>query len=174
MTTQYLGVSSSALLGYKQYYRLTFNVARHVLFESTSDKLNHIYNHMQDTGVIAPLSPNPVVSGDEVMVVDCWTIGDAASVSVAEGVRRLEMIAGGSYQSVRSIQKLSGIGGVTGGATARQTVTETVAAQNAASDPLSVFAGFLSGLGDVVTLGVIALVAYAAIVLSAGFPERRK
>lgn len=166
MTTQYIGTSSSAPLGYKQYYRLTFDVSRQVLFAAPSDKLNHIYNHMQDTGVLAPLSPNPVISGAEIMVVDAWTIGEATAVSVAEGVRRLEMIAGGSYQSVRSIQRLSGIGDVTGGASDRQTVTDTVAAQNAAANPLDVFGGYLSGLGNYLTLAVIGLVAYAAIVLS--------
>ena len=178
MTTQYLAVSSSALLGYKQYYRLTFDVTRQVLFESSSDKLNYIYDHMAETGVIEPLSPNPVTDGTEVMVVDCWTpTSDAASISVAEGVRRLELVAGGSYESVRSIQLLSGIGDVTGGANARQTVTDTTVTQNAATDPLSKLTGFLAGVGDYVTLGVIALVAYAVITLSAGLPllgSRRK
>lgn len=171
MSTSFIGVSSSEALGYKQYYRITFDITRQVSFQAPETRLHFIYDHMQDSGALAPLSPDPVTSGDTVMVVDAWTIGDGANLSVAEAVRRLETIAAnGTYQSVRSIQKLSGVSDVTGGAADRLGVTDSTNQSNAASDPLSKLGDLLAGLGTYTQLIVIGLVAYAVITLSAGLP----
>lgn len=176
MSTQYLNVSPSDVLGYKQYYRITFDVSNQVLFDTPSNKLTFIYDHMQDSGALAPLSPNPVTPGVTVMTVDAWTIGAGPSLSIADAVNRLEMIAGGAYQSVRSIQKLAGVGDITGGAGDRAQATDTANQSNDANSLTNKLGDFFSGLGNYATLGVIALVAYAVITLSAGLsliPSRK-
>lgn len=177
MTTQYLNVSPSSVLGYKQYYRLVFDVTGHVFFLTSggSSQLSYIYDHMQDSGALAPLSPNPVAGGDGVMVVDAWTIADGPSLSVAEAVRRLEAIGGGNY--VRSIEKLSGIGDVTGGAADRAAEADTVNQKNEKDSVGSHAWDFLSGLGNYTTIIVVGVVAYAVITLSAGLsliPSRKR
>jgi hypothetical protein len=165
------------VLGYKQYYRLTFDVSGQGLFFGTGEtKLTHIYDYMQDSGAFTPLSANPVGSGDTVMVVDAITIPSGQSLSLAEGVRRLEEVAGGMYSSVRSVQKLVGIGDVTGGASSRD---QTAADTNAANDKNSFghqLTDLLAGFGHYTTLAVIGLVAYAVIVMSptlSAFGRRR-
>lgn len=162
--TQFIGVSPTDGLGYKQFYRLTF-ATRGLYYDGSSDVLNYIYNHIQDTGVLGPLSPNPVVPGAKVMTVDVWTIGDSTAVSVSEGVRRLSEVAGWNATLV-SIAKLSGIGEVTRGAADRQLETESVAAARAANDPLRALSNFVSGLGGYVTLAVFGLIAYATILVA--------
>lgn len=163
MSTLFIGVSPSALLGHKQYYRIVFDLTRQVMFGTPWDKLSRIYDTMQDTGVIAPLSPNPVVSGDYVMVVDAWSLGGVEGITVAEAVRRLNMVAGGAYESVRSIQKLASIRDVENGANDRQAETVRINEQNAAADPLAKIGQLLGGLSNLATVAVVGLVAYAAI-----------
>lgn len=162
---QFIGVAPTDGLGYKNYFRLTFETSRLATFGDVSGVLSRIYDHIQDTEVLAPLSPNPVVAGDDVMVVDVWTIGDSTAVSVGEAVRRLDEVAGFNA-NLRSIQKLFGIGDVTGGAGDRQLETKSVAAARAASDPLHVLSDFVSGLGGYVTLAVFGLIAYAVIIVA--------
>ena len=174
--TQFIGVASSALLGNKQYYRLTFEARSQAVdrfFWTAEQQLSYMYDHIQDTGVLGPLSAYPAVSGDAVMVIDAWTIGDAATVTVAEGVRRLDMVGGG-HATVRSIQKLAGIGDVTGGAQDRQDITQAVTAAKAADNPLNIFGSVFSGIGNGLTLAVIGLVAYAVIVFSKGAAGRKE
>lgn len=173
--TLFIGVSSSALLGYKQYYRVTFDVTASLNTYSPYDTLSGIYDRMGDTGVITPLSPDPLTPGDSTMVVDCYTpFVEAGSVSVAEAVRRLEAVASNAgfllstHGAVRSIQKLSGIADVTQGATDRQTTTDDTNQQNDESNPLTILGNFLGGLGHFATLGVVAIAAYAILNLSAG------
>ena len=177
MSTQFLNVTSSDVLGYKQYYRIVFDVSGQVWVTSPDAILNHFYDHMQDTGLLAPLSPNPVVGGDTVMTVDAWTIGDGASATVAEAVRRLEMMSFLGQSSVRSIKRLSGVGDITGGAVDRADDTDSANKQNDENSLGTNLMGFLSGLGDYTTLIVIGLVAYAVITLSAGLsliPSRKR
>jgi hypothetical protein len=177
VTTQFIGASPSAVIGYKQYYRITFDVSGQVLFQSPSAKLDFIYDHMQDSGAFAPLSPNPSVDGDEVMTVDVWTLPAGQSLSLADAVRRLEMVAGGAYQSVRSIQKLSGIGDVTGGADARDKATDATNKQNAEDSLGTKLENLFSGLGTYTKFAVVGLVAYAVITASAGLsliPSRKR
>lgn len=168
--TQYIGVSPSSQLGAKQFYRLTLDVSGQVFIWSASNvRLSYIYEHLQDTGALAPLTPNPVTTGDEVMTVDCSVIDP--SLTVAEAVRRVEMVAGDlvgfdTTSTVRSITKLPGIGAVTGGADDRDKTTADVNDQNSQTGFTAGFMKFLSGFGDASTLIVIGLVAYAVIVVS--------
>lgn len=178
MSTAFINVAPSDVIGYKQYYRLLFDVSdQGLLFGSSSAKLNYIYDHMGDGGAFSPLSDNPVVGGDTVMAVDVWTIQSGQSLSVAEAVRRLETTAGdypGAGSSVRSIQKLSGIGDVTGGAVDRANATDAANTANDENSLTNKLGGFFTGLGDYATLAVIALVAYAVISVSAAIIPGRK
>lgn len=164
--TRFIGVSATAVLGFRQYYRITFEPrpqATDKFFWTAEQQLAYIYDHIQDTGVLGPLSAYPSVAGDGVMVIDVWSIGDASAVTVAEAVRRLDMV-GDNHATVRSIQKLAGIADVTGGAEARQAITQ---AETAAIKSSSISLGsFFGGVSNTLTLAVIALVAYAAITLS--------
>jgi hypothetical protein len=168
--TQFIGVSPSALLGARQFYRIVLDVSGQILYWSPSEvRLGYIYDHMQDTRALAPLSPNPVSTGDEVMTIDAQVIDP--SLTVAEAVRRLEMVAGDvvgvdTTPTVRSITKLSGIGDVTSGADDRDQQTDNANKQNQEDSLGEKLKQFFSGLGDVGGLLVIGLVAYAVIVVS--------
>lgn len=165
--TAFLGTSPSQLLGHKQYFRVTFDVSgQGLLFGSGVAKLNHIYDHMQDTGALAPMSQNPVSSGDTVMVVDTITLPAGEGLSVAEAVRRLEMLSGGIYSNVRSIQKLQGIGDVAGGADQRDQVAADANQQNDATSFSHQVSDFFAGFGHYTTLVIIGVVAVAVISLS--------
>ena len=174
--TQFQGVAATDLLGYKKYYRLTFDARSRIadrFFWTAEQQLSYMYDHIQDTGVLGPLSSYPAVTGDAVMVIDAWTIGEAATVTVAEGVRRLDMVGGG-HATVRTIQKLAGIGDVTGGAEARQDVTQAATVAKAADNPFNIFGSVFSGIGNGLTLAVIGLVAYAVILFSKGVSSRKE
>lgn len=179
--TQFIGVSPSAPLGSRQFYRLVIDVSGQILYASSSDvRLSYIYEHMQDTRALAPLSPNPATEGAEVMTVDAQVIDPA--ITVAEAVRRLEMVAGqlvgiDTQPTVRSITKLSGIGDVTGGADDRDQQTDAANKDNAGATLGAQLRNLFSGLGDAGGLLVIGLVAYAAIVLAptiSGLPFGRR
>lgn len=168
--TDFLGVTPTDGLGYRQYYRITFEAKHssaitHPLFWSAARSLHYMYDHIQDTGVLGPLSPNPTVEGDTVAVVDVWTIGDASAVSVGEAVRRLQQI-GGNHVAVQSFKLLRSIYDVSGGAKERDFQTQTVTAAKAAASPLGILSNFASSVGDLFTLAVIGLVAVAAITLA--------
>lgn len=166
--TQFIGVAPSALIGRKQFYRVTFDVSGQGLFWGAEDaKLNYIYEHMQDSMALTPLSPNPVTGGDTVMVVDAVTIDAGASLSVAEAVRRLQEIGGGIFQNVRSIQKLRDANAVN--ADDRATVTDDTNKSNDENSFGSKIGDFFSGVGHFSTLLVIGMVAYAAITLAPTF-----
>lgn len=168
--TQFIGVSPSSLLGSRQFYRIVFDVSGQILYWSAGDvRLSYIYDHMQDTRALAPLSPNPTTTGDEVMTIDAQSIDP--TLTVAEAVRRLEMVSGDivgvdTTSTVRSITKLSGIGDVTGGADDRDDQTNAANKDNAEDSLGSQLKNFFSGLGDAGGLIVIGLVAYAAILLA--------
>lgn len=164
------------MLGYKQYYRITFDGLSPLssgFYWTAEQQLAYMYDHIQDTGVLGPLSAYPAVPGDSVMVIDAWTIGDGATVTVAEGVRRLDMVGGG-HATVRSFQKLGGIGDVTGGAQDRADVTQAATVAKAADNPFNIFGSVFSGIGNGLTLAVIGLVAYAVIVFSKGAAGRKE
>lgn len=173
--TTYIGVAPSALLGRKQFYRVTFDVSgQGLLFGAADAKLNHIYDHMQDTGALQPLSPNPVSGGDEVMVVDAVTIDAGASMSIAEAVRRLQETGGGIFQNVRSIEKLRDAKAIN--ANDRASVTDTTNKQNEENSFSHSLGEFFSGLGHYSTLLVIGAAAYAVILLAptlSAFGRRR-
>jgi hypothetical protein len=179
--TTYIGTSPSTVVGAHTYYRVTFDVSGQGLFFATSSKLNYVYEHIQDTGAVAPLSANPVSSGDDVMVVDVYPIAGGASLSVAEVVRRLETVAGhyaGAGDTIRSIQKLGSINDVTAGADDRDAVADAANKSNDEDSFEHKVADFFAGLGHFTTLAVIGVVAYAVIVaspaLSAFARARRK
>jgi hypothetical protein len=164
MSTTFNGVSSSAPIGVKKVYRITFDVSGQGLFFLDDDKLNYIYDHIQDSGAFSPLSPNGTVAGDDVMVVDVVTQDNGANMAIAEAVRRLEMVAGGyagAGTSVRSIQLLTNANDVD--AAARDAAKRQTDQQNDDDSLSHKFGEFFSGLGHYSTLFVFAGVAYVAM-----------
>lgn len=167
MTTAFVGVASSSPLGDRAFYRITFEDAPGVgfklgasgLYVGFANVFSEFYESMASrSGVVYPLSPNPVTPGAKVAVVDCQVSHGAGSVSAAEAVRRLEMASGGTIR-VRVLQKLDNVQQVQQGANNRQQMTEHAAQQRAAESPIAQLANTVGGVAQYLLFGVAAFAA---------------
>ncbi|HJQ27674.1 MAG TPA: hypothetical protein VKA60_27570 [Blastocatellia bacterium] len=162
--TTFIGTSASSPIGFHKTYRITFDVSGQGLFFLDDNKLNFIYDHMQDSGAFTPLSPNPTVAGDDVMVVDVVTIDAGANMSMAEAVRRLETVAGGYAGAGSSVRELRVISASDASdAASRDAVKDAADKQNEEDSFSHRAADAFASLGHYGTLAVFAFIAYAAM-----------
>lgn len=167
--TTFIGTSASAPLGARAFYRITFERATLALLPvavSSSGLLvgwvnyfSGFYERIARSGVFIPLSPNPVTRyEDAVATVDCMVQHGVETLSVAEGVRRLNDY-GAPAVKVRTVQKLSGAADVQSGANNRQRVTDKTAAERDKANPITQLANMIGGAAQYLLFGVIALAA---------------
>lgn len=171
--TDFVGVAADDILNLDAYYRVVLeeNVwpgLSGVLRGVFQNRVNAVYNNMYArTGVLSPVVPNPVKSGDTATnyVIDVGLInsGDASSITAREAVRRIEGIAGGGLTEVaydvRSFTALASVTDVRDGNAARDNLQAQVTQQKEQESSLNT-------IGHWLTLVVVVVVALAAIQIS--------